>query len=363
MAAIISSTDAAAIFSILRRHSLLPKTSSTLEIESAANDPMAILLTVAVIEWIASGHSQWAREIMLFAWRFTAAPFFGWMLAKGALWLFNCLKPQERGHYYVLSLGVVLMIYGLAEVVHVSGMLAVFIAGYVMGNSPFVHKQGVQNFSSALSTVPNICMFALMGLQVFPHQWAELWVDGIILFLTLTFLSRPFAVLLGTMGMGIGWKEKTFIAWAGLRGSVPIILATYPVAAGLAIGGDVFNLVFFGVLLSIAVQGSTLGVLARFFKLTTPARPKPLFNLELVTLDESDYDVIIIDLPGPQGAIGPQIVDLHLPAGAVIVLITRGKDLVIPRGATRLQGWDQVTVLAHAKDHGTIQSALTTPFS
>ena len=177
------------------------------------------------------------------------------------------------------------MIYGLAEVVHVSGMLAVFIAGYVMGNSPFVHKQGVQNFSSALSTVANICMFALMGLQVFPHQWAELWVDGIILFLTLTFLSRPFAVLLGTMGMGIGWKEKTFIAWAGLRGSVPIILATYPVAPGLEIGGDVFNLVFFGVLLSIAVQGSTLGVLARFFKLTTPARPKPLFNLELVTLD------------------------------------------------------------------------------
>ena len=163
--------------------------------------------------------------------------------------------------------------------------------------------------------------------------------------------------------MGLGWKNKTFIAWAGLRGAVPIILATYPAAAGLPIGQEIFNLVFFSVLLSIAIQGSSLGWLARLLKLIVPARPIPLFNVELLTLAESDFDLMVVDMPDPQGAIGPDIADLRLPAGSVIVLITRGKDLVVPKGATNLQGWDRVTVLAHAKDHDIIRSILLNAFS
>lgn len=232
-----------------------------------------------------------------------------------------------------------------------------------MGNRPFVYKQGVTNFSSAISTIVNVAMFALMGLQVFPHQWGAIWLDGILLFLVLTLFARPFAVWLGTVGMGLGWKSKTFIAWAGLRGSVPIVLATYPAAAGLAIGQEVFNLVFFSVLLSIAIQGSTLGWLARLLNLTCPARPKPLFNVELVTMAESDFDLMVIDLPDPHGAIGPAIADLRLPAGSVIILITRDKNIVVPKGSTHLQGWDRVTVLAHAKDHETVRSIILNAFS
>ncbi|MFY9399656.1 MAG: potassium/proton antiporter [Desulfomonilia bacterium] len=358
LAAIISSTDAAAIFSILRRQSLPPRVSSTLEIESAANDPMAILLTVAVIEGITTGQSSWQTTVALFIWKFTAAPVFGWFLARVSLWLFNSLRTQDRGHYYVLSLGIILLIYGLTEMMNASGMLAVFVAGYLMGNRPFIHKQGVDNFSSALSTVANVCMFALMGLQVFPHQWAELWLDGILLFLALTFFARPLAVWLGTLGMRFGWREKTFISWAGLRGSVPIVLATYPSAAGLDIGQDIFNLVFFAVLLSIAIQGSSLGSLARLLNLTVPARPMPLFKLELVTMAPSDYDLLVVNLPGPRGALGLTIAELKLPPGSVIILITRGEELVVHKGSTRLQGWDQVTVLAHAEDHETIRSVL-----
>lgn len=362
LAAIISSTDAAAIMSILRRQSLPSKLSSTIEIESAANDPMAILVTVAVIEAVSSGQSAGLTTLIAFIWKFAASPFIGWVLTRGSLWLFNRLRPQDRGLYYVLSLGIILLIYGLTEMMHASGMLAVFVAGYVMGNSPFVYKQGVGNFSSALSTVANIGMFALLGLQVFPHQWTALWLDGILLFLALTLIARPLAVWLGTVGMRIGWRDKIFIAWAGLRGSVPIVLATYPAAAGLAIGQDIFNLVFFAVLLSIAIQGSTLGLLARLLHLTVPARPSPMFYLELVTLTESDFDLIVVDLPGPQGVIGPTIADLRLPAGSVIILITRKKDLVIPKGATHLQGWDQVTVLVHAKDQERVRSVLRSAF-
>ena len=362
LAAIISSTDAAAIFSILRRQPLPKKLASTVEIESAANDPMAILLTVAVIETLTFGASALPFTVLHFAWQFTAAPLLAWLLARGALWVFNRLSPQDRGHYYVLTLGIALLVYGLAQQIGSSGMLAVFIAGYVMGNRSFVHKQGVSNFSAALSTVANIGMFVLLGLQVFPHRWAEIWFEGILLFLVLTFVARPFAVWLGTVGMGLGVKEKVFISWAGLRGAVPIVLATYPAAAGIAVGEEVFDLVFFAVLLSVAVQGSTLGVLARWLNLTVPARPRPLFNLELVTMAASDLDMIVIDLPGPQGIPGPAIAALHLPAGAVIALITRGGDLIVPKGSTQLQGWDQVTVLAHAQEEEAIRSALLQGF-
>ena len=358
LAAIISSTDAAATFSILRRQPLLQKLSSTIEIESAANDPMAILLTVAVIDWFTSSQSAHLMTAAAFAWKLAVAPLAGWLLARGALWLFNRLSLQDRGHYYVLSLGVILLVYGLAELVKTSGMLAVFVAGYVMGNRSFVHKQGVANFSAALSTVANVGMFVLLGLQVFPHHWAGLWHEGVLLFAVLAFIARPIAVELSTMGMGLGWKAKVFIAWAGLRGSVPIVLATYPAAAGMAIGQEVFNLVFFAVLLSVALQGSTLGTLAHWLNLTRPVRPNPPFSLELVTMSDSDYDLIVVDLPGPQGVSGATIADLSLPRGAVITLITRGKELIVPQGSTRLCGWDQVTVLAHANEEETIHSVL-----
>ena len=363
IAVIISSTDAAATFSILRRQALPRTLSSTLEIESAANDPMAILLTIATVQAFASGASQGPFLIVLFIWKIAMGPLIGWVLARLALWLFNRLNPQDRGYYYVLFLGIVLLTYGFAETVLASGMLAVFTAGYILGNRPFVHKQGVSNFSAAISTIANIGMFVLLGLLVFPRQWSTLWVDGIVLFLVLTFVARPVAVLIGTFGMRLPWRNKLFMTWAGLRGSVPIVLATYPAAAGLAPGQDIFNLVFFAVLLSVSLQGSTLGLVSRWLGLYAPSRPASLYNLELITMAHSDLDLIVVDLPDPRGAEGPAIRDLALPAGAVITLVTRGKEVLSPKGGTVLKGWDQVTVLAHAKDEATVRAALIEPFS
>ncbi|MEN6384903.1 MAG: potassium/proton antiporter [Phycisphaerales bacterium] len=363
LAVVISSTDAAATFSILRRQSLSRKLTASLEVESAANDPMAILLTVVAITAFTSAEgSSWYMIVLSFLWKFTIAPIFGWLAARFTIWLFNTLRPQDRGYYYVLFLGLCLLIYGLSEMMKTSGMMAVFVAGYVIGNHPFVHKQGLYNFSSALSIIANIGMFALMGLLVFPHQWSALWFDGLLLFLALTFIGRPAAVLLGTLGMRIKWRDKLFMMWAGLRGAVPIVLSTYPANAGMAIGQDVFNLVFFAVLLSIALQGSTLGLLAKWLGLATSKRPQPLYNLELITMAKSDMDLIVVDLPDPKGCIGPKISDLNLPQGSVITLITRGNEVVVPKGSTILQGWDQVTVLAHAKDSDYIRKALLEPF-
>lgn len=364
LAAIISSTDSAATFSILRRQALTPKLSSTVEIESAANDPMAILLTLAVIEFITSGTPQWSFIALSFIWRFAAGIALGWILGHAAVWFYNYITPKDRGHYYVLTIAIVLMIYGLVELlVQASGMLAVFVAGYTIGNRPFVHKQGVTNFSSAISTIADIGMFILMGLLISPKQWVTLWPQGVVLFLVLTFIARPVAVWLGTLGMKVSAREKIFISWAGLRGAVPIILGTYPIAAGIPIGQEVFNLVFFAVILSVSVQGSTLGVLAKWLKLSTVSRPKPLYNLELITMAKNDVDLIVVDIPGPLGSPRAKIREMKLPPGSVITLITRGKDVVVPLGNTRLQGGDQVTILGHIRDEAEIRRALTTDSS
>jgi len=362
LAVIISSTDAAAIFSILRRQSLPPKLAAAVEIESAANDPMAILLTVLAVSSFSSGAGFGWELILPFFWKFASGPVIGYLCARAALWIFNRLTPQDRGHYYVLFLSVVLLTYGISEAAHASGMLAVFSAGFVMGNRPFIHKQGVLNFSESISMIANVGLFVLLGLLVFPRDWSALWVEGILLFLVLTFVARPAAVFIGTFGMRLGFKFRVFTSWAGLRGAVPIVLATYPAAAGLAVGHEVFNLVFFAVLLSILIQGSSLGMVAKWMGLSAPARPKPLFNLELITMAHTDYDLVVVDLPDPRGKEGPRIRDLDLPEGAVITLVTRGRDVVLPKGNTRLRGWDQVTVLAHAPDTSAVEEALVAPF-
>jgi len=256
----------------------------------------------------------------------------------------------------------VLLTYGLAETARASGMLAVFMCGCVMGNHSFVHKQGVANFSSALASIANIGMFLLMGLLVFPHQWSGLWLEGIVLFLVLALVARPVAVGLGTLGMPFAWKKKLFIAWAGIRGAVPIVLATYPAAAGLVGSQDIFNLVFFTVFLSVLAQGSSLGAIARLLGLSTRARPSPPYKLELIAMARGDLDLVVVDLPGPQGLAGPRIQDLRLPPEALILLITRGEKLVSPKGHTQLEGWDQVTALAHASDEEAVRDALLASF-
>lgn len=362
LSVVISSTDAAATFSILRRQSLPKRLGSTIEIESAANDPMAILMTLVVVEALSTGDSGGWLVVPLFAWKFVAGPLFGWAIARGAVAVFDRLDPQDRGYYYVLLVSIVLLSYGLTELAHGSGMLAAFTAGLVMGNRRFVYRQGIRNFSAALSTIANIGVFVLMGVLVFPRQWGSIWLDGVILFVVLTMVARPAAVWLGTLGMKIGFRERHFVAWAGLRGAVPIVLATYPMAAGIPVGQDVFNLVFFAVLLSVAIQGSTLGPLARLLRLSTPARPAHRYALDLVTMAHSELDLVQVDLPDPRGRPGPRIRDLILPSRAVITLITRGNEVVPPNGNTRLLGWDRVTVLCRPQDEPAVAAALLGPF-
>lgn len=356
LSAIISSTDAAATFSILKRQALPKRLASTLEIESAANDPMAVVLTTVVVGAFASGETEGWWMVPSFLWQFVGGPLIGYGAGWGAVRLFNWLRPTERGHYYVLFLAVVLLTYGVADLAQTSGMLAVFVAGLHMGNHAFVHKQGVSNFSLAFSSIANIGMFVMLGLLVSPKAMLGIARDGLALFGVLALVSRPAAVLLGTAGMGFRWKDKLFMSWAGLRGAVPIVLATYPAAAGLEDSGTVFNLVFFAVLLSVLVQGSTLGTLGRWLHFPARTGSDPLYSLELFTMEKSDKDLLTVDLPGE--AEGPRIMDLRLPPETVITLISRGAEVVSPMGQTRLRGGDRVTVLVSQERMGEAEAAL-----
>jgi cell volume regulation protein A len=425
LSVIISSTDAAAIFSILRKQPLGHKLSSTIEIESAANDPMAILLTIIAVQTLASNENlSFNVFVWQFLWKFTAGPIFGFIIAKMTVRLINRLIPQENGYYYIILLCTALFTYGFTETLNASGMLAVFTAGIVLGNMQFVHKQGVYNFSSAISMISNILLFVLLGVLVEPRSWFNnnLFLKGILLFVFLSFVARPAAIFLGTFGMRIPFKDKLFIAWAGLRGAVPIVLATYPTAHGMENGMEIFNLVFFAVLLSLMIQGSSLGKVAKLLKLSTESRPEPPYSLEFFTKNDMEVGqkitVFTIDLPDPEGAKGPLIRDLRLPENTLLLMIARRQrvsslfrktqkiismikerhgeevkeledktwavfnkinekkhlnknvdeeedvwQVLPPRGDTALCGWDQITVLSKVEDEEKIREVLLDSFN
>jgi cell volume regulation protein A len=428
LSVIISSTDAAAIFSILRKQSLKTKLASTIEIESAANDPMAILLTLIAVQALSSNADlnfySFAGE---FLWKFLAGPVIGFVIAKAVVKLINQLIPQENSYYYIILLCTALFTYGFTETLRASGMLAVFTAGVVMGNLQFVHKQGVYNFSSAISTIANILLFVLLGVLVSPHNWLKegLFLKGVLLFIFLSFVSRPAAVFLGTIGMRIPFSERLFTAWSGLRGAVPIVLATYPIAYNIDNGMEIFNLVFFAVLLSLIVQGSSLGKVASLLKLSSPSRPEPPYSLEFFTKNNMEIgqkiNVFTVALPDPEGCKGPMIKELKLPENTLLLMITRrqkvpilfrktqkilsllnknsmkhgeeakmlvdkAQEIIIkinekkyfhrddneeeydvwqvlpPRGDTVLLGWDQVTVLSKVEDEEKVRAVLLSSF-
>jgi len=372
----ISSTDAAAIFSILRKQPLGHKLSSTIEIESAANDPMAILLTLAAIQALSIGDLNFSAFAVQFLWKFIAAPIFGFAIAKFFVWLINKLAPQEAGYYHIMMLSAALFIYGFTEMLNASGILAVFTAGIVLGNAHIVYKQGIYNFSSAVSTIANILLFVLLGVLVDPQSWfsEKLILKGILLFIFLSFVARPAAVFLGTIGMRIPLKEKCFISWAGLRGAVPIVLATYPVANNMENGMEILNLVFFAVLLSLIVQGSSLGIIAKILKLTTPFTPESPYSLEFFAKNNMEaserVSVFTVDLPASESGTGPAIKDLNLPRNTVLLMIARRPknindawQVLSPRGDITLQGSDQITVLSKVDDEESVTEILLNSFS
>ena len=257
--AIISSTDAAAVMNIMRERPVKEHVSSTLEIESAANDPMAILLTTFMVNMVLQGGipapAEFGVLVVQLLWQFGGGILVAAVLSRVAIWLFNRFRCVNQSMYYVLYVGTLLSIFGVADLIKANGTIAVFFAGFWMGNSKFVFKRGLSHFISGISTFANMVVFLLLGLLVVPKSMVSVWGSGLILAAALIFVARPLTVWLCTSFFKFSTKDRLFISWGGLKGAVPIILATYPAAAGLDGDGMIFNIVFFVVALSCLLQG------------------------------------------------------------------------------------------------------------
>lgn len=346
MGSIISSTDAAAVLMITRQSPIKERVSTTLEVESAANDPMAILLTVAFVDLLAGGSANPLLFVGKLFWQFGGGVAVGWALGFAGRFLFDRLESENRGFYYVLGIGVPLLGYGAASLIGANGIIAVFFGGYWLGNSEFAFKRGIGAFLGGVSAFCNVGIFLMLGLLVFPSHFAEVWKEGVLIALLVMFVARPAALFLCTLPFAYSTKERIFMVWGGIKGAVPIVLATYPASSGLDPDGRVFNAVFFAVLLTCLLQGSTLGALARLFRLNVPSRPPKPYSVELYATKRSDIDLFEIHLESGGAAEGREIQDLGLPSRALISSIARGQEIVFPKGHTVLRADDALFVLA-----------------
>ncbi len=356
--AIISSTDAAAVFASLRNKKIEPKTAATLEIESATNDPMAIILTITIIQLIQGTFSSPVFFVVNLGWQILAGSLIGYLIGKVGPYIINKAKLETGGFYLVLTLGLCFLSYGLASEIKGNGFLAVFITGYLISNSQFVYKNSALRFVDGLSSFSQVMLFLMLGLLVSPSKVLLYWQDGIIISLILIFIARPVAVFLLTIFWDYSLRQKIFLCWGGIKGAVPIVLAVYPFAAGLEDANYYFNIVFFVVLLSALIQGATLDLLAGKLKLFFGKKKPSVHSLELISLEESGSELIEYNIKKESELINKKIYQLLLPKHSLVTAIVRNKDIVTPRGNTVLKAGDTLFLLTRMDDKEALLAAL-----
>ncbi len=342
---IISSTDAAAVFSILHNRSINKNVSLIAEIESAANDPMAITSTIFIIQLMINSKISGFVSIFLFIWQVVGGVAFGIVIGFIGVYLFNKIRNIDVGYFYLLLIGMILFSFGFTDFCKASGMLSVFFTGLIMGNKKFSYKNGISSFTETLAFISNVMLYVLLGLLVFPRNFSKIWLPGVLLFLVVTFIGRPITVFICTLFTKLSLKEQIFLSWSGIRGSVPIVLATYPAAAGLDNQHQIFNIVFFAVTLSIIVQGATIPKFADILKLSSKRTSKGKAGMDLVTIHETNYELIEIFIDDETFKGECKISDLSLPIGTTITMINRGGSIVAPSGHTIIYPGDILFVL------------------
>ena len=350
LGSIVASTDAAAVFAVLRSQGLRlrERVAATLEVESGSNDPMAIFLTIALVE-VLNGQSSLGIDVLqLFVLQMGVGAVAGLAVGWLAVATINRMNLATAGLYPVLTSSFALLAFGTAAVFGGSGFLAIYLAGIVIGNSRTVFQRGTFLFLDGLAWIGQISMFVLLGLLSTPSQVLDVAGQGLLVATVLTFVARPLSVVPILLPFGFSVRETLLIAWVGLKGAVPIILAMYPLLFGLAEGAVLFNVVFFVVLVSATLQGWTLPPIARRLGLQEPPRPEPPATLEITALRDVSADIVEYVVAEGSRAAGGKVRDLGLPDDAVLAMISRGPMLIPPRGSTEIAVGDHVFVVLRA---------------
>jgi cell volume regulation protein A len=345
LGAIVSSTDAAAVFAVLRsRNVRLPsRLRSLLELESGSNDPMAVFLTVGLIGLIRSPDATPLGLVLAFVRQMAIGGLAGYALGRGGALAVNRARLEYGGLYPALTVGLVLLTYGVTDALGGSGFLAVYLAGIVMRREDFIQKRSLIRFHDGLAWLMQIAMFLTLGLQVFPSQMGGVAAAGTLIALFLMLVARPLAAFPILALARFGIREQALVAWVGLRGAAPIILATFPLVAGLPVAEQFFHMVFFIVLISTLVQGPSIPWVAGRLGLSTPETAPPEDPLDLVAM--GGRELLDVRVPDRARVVGRRVLELGLPAGTLLVLIEREGGALVPSGATVIQPADRLVVL------------------
>lgn len=342
LGAIVSSTDAAAVFSILRtqkvgvRGALKP----LLEFESGSNDPMAVFLTITAMTWLTSPDVPVDELAVNFVVQMVAGGVMGYLMGKFSCWAIQRLHVENEALYPVWGISIVMATFGITETVYGNGYLAVYVCGIVMGGGDFLYKYSLQRFHDGFAWLMQIIMFLVLGLLVTPSEVVNFPVMsmGLLISFCLMFIARPVAVFAGMIFSRFNWREKLFVAWTGLRGAVPIILATYPLTAGHPQAKYMFNVIFFVVLTSVMIQGKTLAWFAKFLGIDEAVREAKTWTLNFdITPASGTDETYELDLTDESAVVGKAVKDLRFPDGVTILLINRGDKYMIPKGGTVLE--------------------------
>ncbi|QDU87482.1 K(+)/H(+) antiporter NhaP [Pirellulimonas nuda] len=351
LGSIVGSTDAAAVFSVLRSGGIgLPKRlASVLEIESASNDPMAIFLTIGSIE-VLLGDMRFGPALLgLFATQMLIGGVCGVLGGYAGGWAANRIELNAPGLYPVLISAFCLLTFGMAAQLGGSGFLAVYLAGIVIGNRPLVFRRGIRLFHDAIAWLSQIVMFVVLGLLCFPSRLIEVGPKALLISAVLIFVARPVAVLLSTLPFRFTWQERTFMSWVGLKGAVPITLAMFPLMLATPErplqAPLLFDVVFFIVVVSAIIQGTSLAPVARLLGLERPRDPEPPLTLEISSLRHVNGEVVDYAVGDDSRAAGRLVRELSLPDGAVIAMVARGEQIIPPKGSTRIHAGDHVILV------------------
>ena len=356
--AVLSSTDAAAVFATLRRLRLPPRLTATLEAESGMNDAPVVILVV-LLSATGGGHGAWWEQLLLVAYELAAGTAVGFAVGAGGRWLLRRAALPSAGLYPIAAVGLTVFAYAVGSVAHASGFLAVYVAGVVLGNGRVPHRRAILGFADGLAWVAQIGLFVLLGLLVSPERLAAALAPALVVGVALVFFARPLSVVASAVlarpvrgrrrpGNRVGWRGSAFLSWAGLRGAVPIVLATIPLSSGTPGARRLFDAVFMLVIIFTLVQAWTLAPASRLLGVVAPDEPAEI-RVEVAPLENMRADLLQLDVAPGSRLAGVHLDELRLPAGASITLIVRSGAGFVPGPDTRLRTGDALLLVATAE--------------
>ena len=344
--AVLASTDAAAVFSVLRRLPLPGRLAGALEGESGLNDAPAVIAVTLLSAAPADVPGPWmiAGEVL---YELVAGAAIGIVLGLVGVWVLRHASLPASGLYPLAIMALCVGAFGAASRAHASGFLAVYVAALVLGNARLPYRATTRGFTESLAWVSQIGLFVMLGLLASPERLPQVIVPAVVVGCVLVLVARPLSVLISTVWQKVGWREQGLLSWAGLRGAVPIVLATIPMSAGVPGATRMFDVVFVVVVLFTLVQGPTLPWVARLLKIDMGAEPIEL-DVESAPLEELHADLLQVRIPEESKLAGVEIFELRLPAGANITLVVRDGRSHVPGPATTLRAGDELLVVTTA---------------